>query len=560
NAANIRLAPATVVVVVVASATGSIQLAVLGHECSWSREDDARRPATKQLVETLRTKIQVLEAEVARLQAQTNTGEATPVAPSNTATLYPSNTWNRAEFVPTQSLLGFPEHGTFPPHSQQVMTSSSIAPSAPPSSWPVSQNELPYLEHPPTTIISHYVSQPIYQYIFSINTSVPVEELSEAARLSLACDWSRHLPPLGDTQLSRHEHDTLLQRFFNYQILWLLPLVPEVFLHNLLYSNTHPASQNFSTPYYSPVLHCSLLAFATAFSDDPQISSTATRDKFATRTKQLLDSEFAHPTQSLVQALAILAEYCGGIGERDAGYMYLGMSIRAAQAHGLFTKHPLGMSIQVSPSPETMIHGWSSWSIFAQDKLMALEYGRNYDVPLPHAGTRFPVVDPEFDNRAWPWLPPQAPVASDAQPNRTTLVFHESCKLMTIVARIADSIYYDPGMSDGPEDSTAINLHLQLDTWFNNLPKELLISARSNSTPLPHVIILNICYWWTLMYLHRPFYQRGGHTNHDSRLFTDLSIKMCDRAAHKIVQLIRIFEQAHSLQYFPRNMLQASGR
>ncbi|KAG8711088.1 hypothetical protein FRC09_020776 [Ceratobasidium sp. 395] len=77
--------------------------------------------------------------------------------------------------------------------------------------------------------------------------------------------------------------------------------------------------------------------------------------------------------------------------------------------------------------------------------------------------------------------------------------------------------------------------------------------------PLPHVIILNICYWWTLIYLYRPFYPQGqtaGQSTRDSRLFADLSIKMCDRAAHKIVQLIRIFRQSHSLQYFPRNMLQ----
>ncbi|KAG9125277.1 hypothetical protein FRC07_008267 [Ceratobasidium sp. 392] len=70
--------------------------------------------------------------------------------------------------------------------------------------------------------------------------------------------------------------------------------------------------------------------------------------------------------------------------------------------------------------------------------------------------------------------------------------------------------------------------------------------------------MVNICYWWSLMYLYRPFYQPDqtpGQINHDSR-FTDLSIKMCDRAAHKIVQLIRIFEQSHGLRYFPRNMLQ----
>ncbi|KAG8718353.1 hypothetical protein FRC09_012791 [Ceratobasidium sp. 395] len=254
-------------------------------ECSWSREDDARRPATKQLVETLKTKIQVLEAEVARLHAQNNPEGMAPTALSNTASLYPSNTWDQGDLIPTQ--LG----GT----------------SSEPDSFP---NIFPHV--------------PIYEYIFHINTSIPVGELSEGARLSLACDWSRHLVPFGDIQLSRYEHDVLLQRFFNYQVIWLIPMIPEVFLHNMLYSNTHAEPPNFSMPHYSALLHCSLLAFATAFSDDPHVRSLATRSHFAGRAKQLLDSEFARPTHSLVQALTLLAEYYCGIGERNAGYMYSG--------------------------------------------------------------------------------------------------------------------------------------------------------------------------------------------------------------------------------------------
>ncbi|KAG8794387.1 hypothetical protein FRC12_024714 [Ceratobasidium sp. 428] len=44
--------------------------------CTWSSEGDARRPATKQLVESLRIKIQVLEAEVARLRGDEPTEQA----------------------------------------------------------------------------------------------------------------------------------------------------------------------------------------------------------------------------------------------------------------------------------------------------------------------------------------------------------------------------------------------------------------------------------------------------------------------------------------------------
>jgi hypothetical protein len=183
------------------------------------------------------------------------------------------------------------------------------------------------MERPPTTVLSRSVSQVIYQYIFQIDTSVPTGELSEGAQLSLVCGWDRHLPHLGNVRLSRLEHDILLHRSFKYCAVWLLPLIPELFLHDMLYfsspnrSATLPHTQ---TPHYTPLLHCSLLAFTAAFSDNPEISSWDTRNKFAARAKQLLDNEFAHPTPSLVQSLALLAEYHCGIAERDAGYMYLG--------------------------------------------------------------------------------------------------------------------------------------------------------------------------------------------------------------------------------------------
>lgn len=66
------------------------------------------------------------------------------------------------------------------------------------------------------------------------------------------------------------------------------------------------------------------MAFATALSDNPIIRAPTTRTMFAARAKQWLDDEFRRPGMALVRALALLAEYHCGIGERDTGYMYMG--------------------------------------------------------------------------------------------------------------------------------------------------------------------------------------------------------------------------------------------
>lgn len=95
---------------------------------------------------------------------------------------------------------------------------------------------------------------------------------------------------------------------------------------------------------------------------------------------------------------------------------------------------------------------------------------------------------------------------------------------------------------------------LQLDTWFNNLPANFLVWARSSS-PLPHIIVLHIWYWSLLIYLHQPFYTLAQSTS--TRLpVGDLSVKMCDRASHKIVQLVGMYDVHYGLRFFPRNMIE----
>ncbi|KAG9093299.1 hypothetical protein FRC07_011490, partial [Ceratobasidium sp. 392] len=112
---------------------------------------------------------------------------------------------------------------------------------------------------------------------------------------------------------------------------------------------------------------------------------------------------------------------------------------------------------------------------------------------------------------------------------------------------------------------------LRLDTWFNALLEKLLVWARSAS-PLPHLIVLHICYWWLLIVLHQSQYPEEQQQQQSSGSgkspdkpastpprtpITELSIKMCDRAAHKIVQLIKMFDDHHGLRFFPRNMIEA---
>jgi hypothetical protein len=105
-----------------------------------------------------------------------------------------------------------------------------------------------------------------------------------------------------------------------------MSIIPQLFLHDMLRALAHEHT-NLEMEHYSPLLHCSLLAFATALSEEPLIKHQSTRDKFAERAKQLLQDELGRPSLNFVQALAMLSEYHSGLGEKEQGYMYMGALI-----------------------------------------------------------------------------------------------------------------------------------------------------------------------------------------------------------------------------------------
>ncbi|KAG9093145.1 hypothetical protein FS749_014979 [Ceratobasidium sp. UAMH 11750] len=267
-----------------------------------------------QFVESLRVKIQVLEEELARLHAL-NQEQARRAVGSDAP-------------APADGVL--PGDETLPGQSRPAIP--SIAPLSGDYAQQFSRLT-PQNKH--SAITAGVTGRPlgtIYQFIFNINPSVPPNEQPEAVQQSLVCDWHRYLPPLDDIQFTRLEHDTLLDRCFKYSSCWLMMVIPQFFLWDMLRALTY-SQEPAEVEYYSPLLHCSLLAFATALSDDPLVKQRG--QKFAERAKQLLDDSLRRPCLSLVQSLAILSEYHCGLGGKEQGYIYLGMSIRAVRARKL---------------------------------------------------------------------------------------------------------------------------------------------------------------------------------------------------------------------------------
>ncbi|QRV93003.1 Fungal Zn(2)-Cys(6) binuclear cluster domain [Ceratobasidium sp. AG-Ba] len=288
-------------------------------QCEWSTEADARRPVTKQLIDNLQARIQSLEDEIRQIGGS-----------STRATL-------------GQSLSPLASTTDVQPLHQRDPTAGYVVPKD------TDQRLGPFVDivgtNHPSSQPSHHPDTPIYRYIFCIDTTVSaIQQPSDDVRLSLKCDWSRYLPQLPTVPLTRLEHDTLLLRCFKYGTSWLFGFVPELFLRDMLLSLTTSESMEAPRPrpcfqHYSPLLHCSMIAFASAFSDDPNIRDPTTRAKFAVHAKEWLDAGFDQPTASLLPALMLLAEYHCGVGEKETGYMYMGGLV--SLTHHNFVDHKL---------------------------------------------------------------------------------------------------------------------------------------------------------------------------------------------------------------------------
>ncbi|QRW20701.1 Fungal specific transcription factor domain [Rhizoctonia solani] len=455
-----------------------------GRQCSWSMENDARRPATKQLVESLHTKIQMLEAELAQLKGRPEVGGG-----------------DRDASVPL-------EHTTMFPSDQGAVVTA---------------------ERKTETSGVYIEVTAMYRYIFDIDAGIPVYDQQRDVYLSLVCEWNRHLPQL--PYFTRLEHDTILSRCFKYGVAWLHCMITEMFLHNMLYalapeSSNSTVDDQLRLQHYTPMLHCALIAYAAAFSDNAEIRSPSFRGRFAQHAKQWLDYEFERPVAALPRALALLAEYHCAVGEQSAGFMYMGMSIRAARS--LVPRDDESLANEVAVVLPT-----------------ALELKHQYDLPVPYPGVALPSTSTEFDSQPW------SDGLAGYPPRLITKTFLNSCKLMVIASSIIE-LLYDSDQGDYNERAV-IDLHLRLDTWFNELPRELLVWARSTS-PIPHPL-------YDRPKLSAEDSERPSISSDDSGHGTtggpihDLSTKMVERATHKIVQLLQLFDEQHGMKFFPRNMV-----
>lgn len=152
-------------------------------------------------------------------------------------------------------------------------------------------------------------------------------------------DWSRHLPP--EVALDKREHDKfvlpqsqdtesslsfrILDLSFKFFTSFSLRIVPSLFLRDMHRAlSVHRTQRSPRTPHYSPMLHNTLLAVSTNFSDDPYIRDPKTRQYFVNVALDCLQAECRKPDLSLIHAFAFLGTYYADVGDRILSDLFFG--------------------------------------------------------------------------------------------------------------------------------------------------------------------------------------------------------------------------------------------
>ncbi|CAL1699935.1 unnamed protein product [Somion occarium] len=364
-------------------------------------------------------------------------------------------------------------------------------------------------------------------------------------------DWTRHLPP--ECPLIRDEHDRLLDLFFKFFSSWCMRLIPEYFLRDMRRALSLPASQPaLRTAHYSPMLHNSILALATAFSDDPMKRAVSFRAHFARKAKSYIDHDCEKPSIACVSSLSLLGSYHATNGEQGLGYFYFGMSGRMAQALGLgVDPSPWVKSGRIKQSDAIDRH-WAYWETVTQDVCWSLYVGRDrcfiHQKGENSRSIPVPLVGSDIDRAPWHCEPAKFPL----QTSNVASVFAATCELMHVAERV---LAFVNGLGNVQQSRMQIvsELDIELNAWKDSLPPEIDLTASTRPVALPHRLTLHLAYWWMLILLHRPFYRR---TKSDSSGIDIDHVKLANRAAENIMMIATSWHNNFSLRFCPLTIVQ----
>ena len=300
------------------------------------------------------------------------------------------------------------------------------------------------------------------------------------------CSWTT---VTSDPELVQH----LISMYFCWHYSFFTTLSKNLFLQEFQAGKPPPGAGK-KVQYCTPLLVNAMLALGCHFTSLPgaravRDDSATAGDHFFREAKRLIMEEDLHEVPALptVQALALMSVREAGCGREAKGWVYSGMSFRMACDLGL----NLGMhSKDAIDEIEEDARRITFWGCFLFDKCWSNYLGRmpqlaNNIITVPKFDV-FPVEDAE----TWSAYTDSGISQAHSQPSRTRAVALQISKLCEISSDLMQSFYnpidMDKAKGKQAELKKLSEIHVRLETWRRELPKEL----EPKEGGLPHMLVM----------------------------------------------------------------------
>ncbi|EAA59284.1 hypothetical protein AN4185.2 [Aspergillus nidulans FGSC A4] len=252
--------------------------------------------------------------------------------------------------------------------------------------------------------------------------------------------------------------------------------------------------------YWSPLLHFSILALGSRFTDrvdvrsDPSDPNTAGK-LFLEHAKNYLHKEMETPSLTTIQALAILGMFYIATGADAAGWLHHGMANRLCLDMGL-NLDPAGFQeMNILSHREIQLRRQIYWSLYFHDKLSSNYTGRICSMLNSQGAVKAPEDEevPDTDSSA----------QKEFKQLRRAII-----GISQIQERIILSLWAPkPLLKEHQRSSFLHSCLLDLKSWFYDLPTELRINRPTPNT-YPQAYTLHMVYHTTRILLAKPYITR----------------------------------------------------
>ncbi|KFY47225.1 hypothetical protein V494_00089 [Pseudogymnoascus sp. VKM F-4513 (FW-928)] len=310
------------------------------------------------------------------------------------------------------------------------------------------------------------------------------------------------------------------------------------------------------TAYYSEALRNAICCLGAAFDarHHPALVTfpRSLADFFADRAKALLEIELDMPCVATIQTLILLSAHDIGCGRDSRGWLFSGMAMRLSFNLALNQDLKPYIAKGVVTAAEADLRRTVFWAAFLVDHVWSFYLGQPFrmsmkGVTLEKAGAKVYLGLPRQ------WTPYVSPAMAQTFPPMADCI-EEVCTyqvlLFEAMAPLSDAFYGSATTSRSALHELNSQIVTKLQDWKENLPVELRVDLHNHETTyLPHVILLHMQYYQSVIYAYRPWMSKSQiQLQPQWGPGADHARKMCIDSASAVARLLHLYEERYTFR------------